>query len=287
MWRSVSIVCEPGFEDMVSSCIFESGFSGLEEHTSNGKTEYRAFYRASPEVPDPVESLSGFFTAAARRTGTKPAEIRSIDGVAEEDWETSWRRGLTAVEIGSRLVIKPSWVEYPNPGKRHVVTINPKMAFGTGGHETTRLCLEILESMDLRELSVLDAGCGSGILSIAAVKLGARCAIGFDNDPYALANAIENVKANRVHEMVTVYRAELATVMPGRFDLVFANMISGALLPNLGRFRGFLTPGGLAVFSGLLREEEAEFLKNLARTGFHVTDVRSLGEWIAVMCERR
>jgi len=271
----------------VSNCIFESGFSGLEEHTANGKTEYRAFYRTSPETADPLESLSGFFAAAARRTGTKPAEILSVDRVAEEDWETSWRRGLAAVEIGSRLVIKPSWVEYPNPDKRHVVTINPKMAFGTGGHETTRLCLEILESMDLRELSLLDAGCGSGILSIAAAKLGARCAIGFDNDPNALTNALENVKLNRVHEMVTVYRAELATVMPGRFDLVFANMISSALLPNLGRFRGFLTPDGIAVFSGLLEKEKTEFLKNLERTGFRPNEVRSLGEWIAVTCERQ
>jgi len=285
MWRSVRIACEPGFEDIISSCIFDSGFSGLEEHSANGKTIFTAYHRQSPENDDSIEMLTKALEDSALRTGVTPALIISDEDVPNEDWELSWRKGLGFIEIGSRLIVRPSWVKYSNPDERLEIIIDPKMAFGTGSHETTRLCLDLIEKKSLSEISVLDAGCGSGVLSIAAVKLGARCAIGFDNNTDSVGNALINIRINRVVNRVTIYEAGLTAVMPGRFDLVLANMMSSELIPNLGRFHDFLLPGGEVIFSGLLEDEEDSFCRFLAKEGFGVSEVNRMGEWIAVVCD--
>ncbi|MCK5845370.1 MAG: 50S ribosomal protein L11 methyltransferase, partial [Victivallales bacterium] len=243
MWCSVKITCEPGFEDIISSCIFDSGFSGLEEITKSRKTVYTAFYRRTPEINDPVDQLGKAVDDIAERNGKPAAKIGAVKDIPAEDWEVTWREGLEAIEIGESLVVRPSFVEYPNPDERVVVVLDPKMAFGTGSHETTRLCLEILEKMPVKNTSFLDIGCGSGVLAIAAAKHGVRCAIGFDYDHDSVSNASDNVRSNRVQDRVVAYEANLADVAPGRFDLVFCNMISSIIVPNLDRFHIFLQPG--------------------------------------------
>lgn len=263
-------------------CIFESGFSGLEDRSDSDNTVYNAYYNTD-NGNDPLER---FKTLLADRTaGETAAEILTVNDVKEEDWEATWREGLGVIEVGSRLAIRPSWITYENPDERVEIVIDPKMAFGTGGHESTRLCLDILETKTLKDVSVLDAGCGSGVLSIAAVKLGARCAIGFDHDSDSITNADENTRANRVHDYITVYPADLSDVMPGHFNLIFANMISSSLIPNIHRFHEFLTPGGRIVFSGLLATEEEAFIALLKKEGYAIIQVRRLGEWIAVEVE--
>jgi len=286
-WCVACIECEPGFEDITSSCVFESGFSGIEEQADSKSTTYLAFYREDSAAPEPPQILSDAFDQIKLTAGKTPARILSIEQVPEEDWETAWRRDLTSLEIGSRLVLRPSWIEYENPDKRLVVVIDPRMAFGTGGHETTRLCLEFLEKMPLKDCSILDAGCGSGVLSIAAVKLGARCAIGFDNDPDSVQNAQDNLRSNRVSDRASVYVADLDTVAPGRFDIVVANILSSVLIPNLGRFHEFLLRHGTVIFSGLLAEEEARFTKLLEKERFRIREIARLNEWIAISAEER
>ncbi len=286
VWRSVLIECEPGCEDAVSGLVFEAGFTGIEEHFDSGRIRYSAYYRVQPELDDPLERLKGLFEASNDFTGESCASIVETTEVVNEDWEKSWREGLTPIEIGERLVVRPSWTEYDNEDERVEVVIDPKMAFGTGAHESTRLCLEILEKMTLRNISVLDIGCGSGILSIGAVKLGARCAIGFDFDPDSVANAQMNLKSNRVDDRVQIYEGDLAEVEPGRFNLVVANIISSVLTPRLGNIRSFIMPGGMAIFSGILAEEEKEFVKELKKKRFKVDEIFRSGDWIAVATMR-
>lgn len=288
MWRSVTISCKPGFEDIVSLSIFESGFSGLIEKADSGDPCYTAYYLASTEKKqDPLAKLSDALKMRETNPGESPCTIVAVEDVPDEDWELTWREGLGALEIGSRLVVRPSWVDYDNEDGRIEIVIDPKMAFGTGSHETTRLCLEFLERTNLKDVSVLDAGCGSGVLSIAAVKLGARCAIGFDLDHDSVVNADENIRSNRVHDYITVYQGELSTVEPGHFNLVLANIISSALIPNIRRFHRFLMPGGWIMFSGLLAEEEKNFIKVLSTNGFRIRNITRIGEWIAVEAESK
>jgi ribosomal protein L11 methyltransferase len=281
MWHEVTIICEPGFEDSVTAYIFESGFSGLEEYEESGRVVFKAFY--SPSIPEisPLEKLKLALNDLARRMSKTPAAIAAESPLPDKDWETAWRESLGAMEIGSRLVIRPSWVSYENLHGRIVILIDPKMAFGTGGHATTSLCLEALETIDLIGMSVIDAGCGSGILSIAAMKLGALKVLGFDNDPFSVENACENVIINNVRDRVTIVEAELTSFRAEPCDLILANMISGVIIPNLPLFRALLKPEGTVIFSGFLAEEEPVLRDSLEQESFELESVTGRDEWIA------
>ena len=156
------------------------------------------------------------------------------------------------------------------------------MAFGTGSHATTYLCLEFLDTIEMNGLSVIDAGCGSGVLSIAAAKLGARSVYGFDSDPFSVRNALENLKINGADDTVIIEEAELETVQAEPCDLALANIISGVLISNLPILRSFLKPGGKIIFSGLLAEEETGFAESLKKERFSLLSVTKRDEWIAV-----
>jgi ribosomal protein L11 methyltransferase len=285
VWKSAIIECEPGFEDPAVGLIFEAGFSGIEEHPGHTPTRFTAFFEQQPGA-DPLSLLAQSFACLAPPSLPPPASILSVETLPDTDWESKWREGLGAVESGRQLVVRPSWVSYDNKEGRIEIIIDPKMAFGTGGHATTRLCLEALESLNPSGKTVLDIGCGSGVLSIAAAKLGASRVFGFDNDPFSIENAIENIIQNGVADRVSAAVADLSDVQPEPSDIVPANVISGALIANLPRIRSFLAPGGIVVFSGLLAEEEGVFLDHLHTEGFTVRSVEHCEEWIAVIAEK-
>jgi ribosomal protein L11 methyltransferase len=283
IWRTARVRCEPGCEEAVGALLFASGFSGVQEDGEPDSSVLTAFCRCDDPDGDPVTRLRELLVGAAREAGTSPGTIETVEVVPDEDWEQTWRAGLEPIEIGRRLLVRPSWTTYDNHDDRIEIIIDPRMAFGTGGHETTRLCLELLDESPPTGATVLDAGCGSGILSIAAVKLGAARVQGFDHDDDSVANARDNIAENGVADRISISRADLASVRPDQADLVLANMISGVLLPTLGRFPAFMTPEGTVVFSGLLATEEDRFRGALAVEGFVVRDVLYMGEWIAVV----
>ena len=282
-WSAVTVACEPGFEDIVSTCIFESGFSGFEEHTESGGTVFTAYYNADDTYPTPASQLKDLLTTYTNDHTGAPGHVLSESEVPREDWETSWREGLGAVEIGSRLLIRPSWVPAPRTaiGKIDIV-IDPKMAFGTGGHVTTVLCLEALLGMYLKGAVVLDAGCGSGVLCIAAAKLGAHAVLGVDTDPFSVDNARENITLNETADIVDIREADCADLATEQYDIVLANMLSGIIIPRLPAFRSLVKPGGTTVFSGILAEELDMFLEALDLNGYQPADITSRDEWIAL-----
>lgn len=284
VWKSVLIECYPGLEDMISTLVFDAGFSGINESFVDGRTRYTVFY-SFPSDPDPLNILEHSLFKLAADSGTAPARILAVDELPDTDWEEKWREGLGAVITGRSLVVRPSWVEYDNVEKRIEIIINPKMAFGTGGHATTALCLEALEHLDPAGKTMIDAGCGSGVLSIAAAKLGAVRVFGFDNDPFSVENAEENIGINGVQDRVTVEEGNLEQERPEPSDIVLANLISRALIENLHILKAFLRPGGVIVFSGLLATEEELFSKHLCSGGFRIRSTEHRDEWIAVTAE--
>jgi ribosomal protein L11 methyltransferase len=284
MWNVVTITCSPEFEDVLGTLIFESGFSGFEEHNNPDSVNIKAYYPQSLS-PDPTEILLKLIEKLFGKDTNRKFEISRVETIPDEDWETRWREGLTAVETGKSLVIRPSWVKYDNTGNRIEIIIDPKMAFGTGSHATTYLCLEALERLNPEGKTIIDAGCGSGVLSIAAAKMRAKRIFSFDNDPFSVDNALENAGINEVQDCVQIALLNLEQAKPEPSDLVLANLIYNVLVNNLHHFREFLNPEGKIIYSGLLAEQEIPFLEHLKREGFRVIDISYRDEWMAVTAD--
>lgn len=200
----------------------------------------------------------------------------------DEDWSREWRQGLTVRVVTERIVTKPSWVEYQATPGQVVIDIDPQMAFGTGEHATTRGCLRLLDGAIRSGDRVLDVGSGSGILSIAAARLGAGEVIAVEYDPDANLNARENLERNGVDDLVQLIE-ELATpeflAGLGEFDLIVANILSSVIRPLLPAFRAALRPGGRLIVSGILQGEAEDVDAAAVAAGFQVVEEDREEEW--------
>lgn len=207
--------------------------------------------------------------------------------VSEADWANNWKKYFKPLPVGERLLIRPTWEEAEDPGDRAVLSIDPGMAFGTGGHDTTRLVLETLEQYITPETDLLDVGCGSGILSIAALLLGARSAVGVDIDPLAVKTARENGTLNGFEEpRFTVLEGDLVDKISGRYQVVAANIVADAIIALSASIPAFLAPGGVYIVSGIIDTRERDVLEALAACGFAVTQRREHGGWLCMVCQK-
>jgi ribosomal protein L11 methyltransferase len=203
--------------------------------------------------------------------------------VNESDWSTAWQEHFHVLHLGRRLVIKPSWRRHRRTADELVIDLDPGMAFGTGLHPTTRLCLEALEDLaDRGPLGrVLDVGCGSGILSIAAVMLGATRALGVDIDPIAVEATIANARHNRVGKRVRAREGSIPSD-EGPFDTVLANLIAGVLIEIAPDLAGELVPGGTLIGSGIFIDREPETRHALEAAGFEIGRRWHESDWVAL-----
>ncbi len=202
--------------------------------------------------------------------------------VAEEDWAEAWKEHFHVERFG-RIVVVPSWRDHaPEPGDV-VVTLDPGMAFGTGQHETTRMCLEALDCHVRAGMRILDVGCGSGILAIAAAKLGAGGVLAIDIDPDCVRITTENANANRVGSAVSARVATreqpLADVVDQRFDLILANIVASTVIDLAPSFVPALGVDGRLISSGIIADREHETVEALTASGLRVESVRAIGEW--------
>lgn len=205
-----------------------------------------------------------------------------------EDWENNWKAYFKPMEIGEKLLIQPLWIDkIDNPDNRAVLSIEPGLAFGTGGHHTTRLCLETLERYIKDGDAVLDTGCGSGILSIASLLLGAGKAVGVDIDALAVKTAKENGKQNGFTEpQYTILQGNLADKVSGTYDVVVANIVADIIMlfaKDVGRF---LKPDGVFITSGIIDTREDEVRAALEENGFSVVERNEQSGWICFVCKR-
>jgi ribosomal protein L11 methyltransferase len=205
--------------------------------------------------------------------------------VEEADWADAWKKHFPVLRVGRRLVIRPTWRRHRAATGDVVLALDPGMAFGTGLHPTTRLCLTAVERLSERGLvagqNVLDVGCGSGILAIAAIGLGAASALGVDTDPIAIEATTANARRNRVARRI---RAREGTVPTGEgpFDMVLANLIASLLVRIAPELRAELAPRGTLVASGIFADREAEVRDAFERAGLRVTDRLAEGDWVAL-----
>jgi ribosomal protein L11 methyltransferase len=236
-------------------------------------------------VSDVTEALGHLQAFGLRPIGELHTRV-----VEDADWADAWKAHFPVLRVGRRLVIRPTWRRHRAQLDDVVLALDPGMAFGTGLHPTTRLCLAAVERLAddgrLAGARVLDVGCGSGILAIAALKLGAASALGVDTDPVAVDATVANARRNRLGRRV---RARDGSLPSGErpFDVVLANLVAGVLVPLAGPLHDELRPGGTLLASGIFADRETEVRDAFEAAGLELTGRSSEGDWIALVAMRR
>ncbi|MCO5178008.1 MAG: 50S ribosomal protein L11 methyltransferase [Thermomicrobiales bacterium] len=207
----------------------------------------------------------------------------------EEDWANAWKEHFQILRIGKSFVVRPTWREYePREGDR-VIHLDPGMAFGTGLHPSTEMCMLFAEEVDLDGLAVLDIGAGSGILAIGALRAGAASAVAVEIDPVAARALAENVRLNDMEDRISVVAAPIDQAWLGdvTFPIVFGNLIARILADNAASIAQHVAPGGLLIASGIIEEREQLVVDAFEPLGITVKARKQAGDWVALLLERR
>ncbi len=210
----------------------------------------------------------------------------STSTLDDEDWAESWKKEYKGFRLGKSIVIRPSWVEYtPEPGDK-IVSIDPGMAFGTGTHETTGMCVSLIEENVRPGMTCLDIGTGTGILAITCAHMGAERVIAGDIDPVAVRVARENVSINGFDSVIECREGDLLSVADITADVVIANIIADVIINIAKPVTGFIKNGGTFICSGIAKDRENDVIEALKAAEFTSIDVRNMGEWTAIACKK-
>ena len=213
-------------------------------------------------------------------------EISTLN-VRDEDWAEVWKKFYKPFKAGRSLVVKPTWEHYdPQPGDR-IIEIDPGMAFGSGTHETTSMCLELLEDAMHGGESVIDVGTGSGILAIGAAMLGAKDVLAIDIDPVAVRVAKENIEHNHLSDRVRAVEGNLLASSDGVCDLCVANIIADVICMFAQPLVDHIVPGGLFICSGIIKEREQDVVNALTAADYTILETKRKGEWVAMLSRRK
>ena len=204
-------------------------------------------------------------------------EVDSLD-CNDEDWLNNWKQYFQPSPVGEKLLIRPTWRKNYDPEGRIVINLDPGLAFGTGTHETTRLCLEVLEKIVKEDTTVLDVGCGSGILGIASLLLGAKTAVGVDIDPMAVKTAKENAVLNNVEDKFTAIEGNFTEKVSGKFDIVVANIVADAIIFLSQGVKSFMKEDSVYIMSGIIDTRVDEVIEEVSKN-FEITDRIFLNGW--------
>ncbi|MGE5251794.1 MAG: 50S ribosomal protein L11 methyltransferase [Bacteroidota bacterium] len=300
-WLEVSLTVDGELAESVADVLarfapngvtMEQGVTFLDEEdegTATGPVTVRAYL----EINEQIEETRQRLEESLHYLGMiRPIPAPVYRQIADQNWMEAWKQNYRPIAVGRRLAIVPAWLESPD-SERIAIRIDPGMAFGTGTHPTTQLCLDLLEAAaDRRPLTtVIDVGCGSGILSIAALKLGAREALGVDIDREAVRNARENAEINGIGQELVLGQGSVGEVLEGNFPLrsaplVLANILAPIIIRLLDAGLGeVVEPGGELILSGILVEQELRVAAAAAAKQLRVVDRRQMGDWVALMCQ--
>jgi len=213
--------------------------------------------------------------------------VLESDTVREEDWATVWKQYYHPTPVGEKLLIVPSWEDNEiDAGDRVKLLLDPGMAFGTGTHSSTKLCLEILQNAVEKDDKMLDVGCGSGILAVAALLLGAKEAVGVDIDELAAKIALENAALNGVEEKLTTYVGDLTDKVSGKYNVICANIVADIIIRLCPDVLSFLAEDGVFITSGIIDTRKDDVLAAIEANGLKVDEVREENGWVALRCSK-
>ena len=302
-WLEVSLVVNGELAEAVADVLARFAYSGVmmeqgvkyndeeDAGTPTGPITVRAYLEMDDSIEEKRRKLEESLYYLGR---IQPLPEPTYKQIADQNWMEAWKQHYKPILIGERLVIVPAWMDSPDPN-RIPIRIDPGMAFGTGTHPTTQLCLELMEQ-DFRQSSiqnrrleiVIDVGCGSGILSIAALKLGAKTALGVDIDAGSVKNARENADANEVGEEFILGVGSVAEIKSGQFTfdrapLVVANILAPVIVRLFeAGLASLIEEQGAIILSGILQEQEQRVLNAAQAQGLVLSERRQMGDWVAL-----
>ncbi|WP_018247799.1 50S ribosomal protein L11 methyltransferase [Orenia marismortui] len=215
-----------------------------------------------------------------------PIDMR-VKALKQEDWANKWKEDIKAIKVSDRIVIKPTWEEYHADDGDIIIEIDPGMAFGTGDHGTTSGCLEMLEKYLKPNFNVLDIGTGTGILAIAAAKLGANSLFALDIDPVAIEVAKENAKLNGVNTEIEFSEGDLLDVVEGRYELILANILPHVIMRLIPDLVEVSKDKSTIILSGIIEEKVEKIKEELIRYNFDIQDIVKKDQWITIVVTRR
>lgn len=244
----------------------------------NGTISYGVYFEESDLGKSELERLRTFLTENIENF---KSEELFIDN---SNWEEEWKKSYKSFNIGNKIFIKPSWEERPET-ERIVIEIDPKMAFGTGTHETTSMCMEYVEDDDFTGKNILDMGCGSGILSILAKKLNANQVDACDIDEIAISSTNENSVINNVE--LNAFVSDLFSNVKNKYDFIFANILAEIIVVMIDDVDKYLNENGILILSGIIKEKEQLVKEKLEATGFKVIDTKYKNDWVLISAGRK
>jgi ribosomal protein L11 methyltransferase len=288
VWHAVEVEIARVGETAATTQLWAFNTTGVEISEDANNPDFitlRAYFTSAPDT----EKLREQILRNLKLIDLPEFALRGMRSltIADRDWLAEWKKGYEPIAIGQSLLICPSWKrDQAQNADRVVIEIDPGMAFGTGTHETTRGCLEMLEKY-WKGGALLDVGTGTGILAIAAIKLrpGSRVA-GFDIDPEAVAVALENAAINGVADEIEIEVNKLSYYHGQEFDLVLANLTADALIPLSPEFPQVLKPQGALIVSGVLREQSDDVRAALESQNLSVIEMKPDGEWVTMVLQK-
>lgn len=321
-WIKVTIYTSSEGIEPLSGVLYQLGITGTE---IEDEADFKDFLENNKQCWDYVDedlirekeketcvkiyvsdNLAGKETLAAVRGAVSELKARDsenqfgrlfieLDNISEEDWANNWKKYFHPVEVGEKILIKPEWEELSSPTDRIVFNVNPGMSFGTGSHETTQLCIEALENIIKPGDDVLDLGCGSGILSIISIMLGAGSAFAIDIDPNAVDIAKDNAALNKISPdnfyakagNILTDEALKNEIAAKKYPVITANIVADVIIALAPFASSVLAEGGVFITSGIISERSEEVLNALKLAGFEKIELKSRGDWVSAACTKQ
>lgn len=309
-WTELSILTTNEAVEAVSNILHEAGASGVviedsKELTKERVDQFGEIYALNPDdfpkngvVVKAYLSATSFLAETVEEIKLAIANLVNFDinigenvvtlcEVDEEDWATAWKQYYHPVKISERFTIVPTWEEYtPVSTDELIIELDPGMAFGTGTHPTTVMCLQALENVVSKNDAVIDVGTGSGVLSIGAAMLGAKQVHALDLDEVAVAAARENVELNKVDGIVQVFHGNLLDTVKEPADVVVANILAEIIVTFTDDAYSIVKPGGVYVTSGIIGAKKDDVKEALEKSGFTIEEVLMMEDWVAIIARR-
>ncbi len=281
-WAEMSVQCEPEAGDAVGYAFLEAGCGGVMTQGSETLT-VTASLPVTDELSGKIHALMTHFDRLPEFGLPALKEGLTLRYAEDEDWANAWKQYFKPIKLGKRLVIKPSWEDYAAQGDELIIELDPGMAFGTGAHPTTQLCLRAMELLVKPEMRVADIGTGSGILALAAARLGATQVFATDIDPLPRTIARENIAHNQLQDVIHLLEMDEFDLAARDCDIVIANIIANTIIELAPEIAARIKPGGIFIASGIVEEHHDTVSEALAAVGLRLLQTLRDDIWVCLV----